>query len=96
MNPFSLKKEKNAGGMSQQLLPYLLIGSLGAGGGTLGHSLVSAQGLTPDQHRTQIERVLDKLENIERHMDERLDKVERELERLKERTREQGRIKSDW
>ena len=90
-------KKKRTGGIQQSLLPYLLVGSLGAGGGTIGHSLFQPAGLSAEQHKLHIDRVLDKLDALDNRLTDKIEKLEDEIEELKyQHKRETGKIKSDW
>ena len=78
MNPFSLGKKAKAT-INGNLMPLLLVGSLGLGGGGLGSQLLTPA-ITPQQLESHINRLLDKIEDL----DERLDKLERGLERVED------------
>ena len=78
MSPFTLTKKTKAA-VSNSLMPYLLVGTLGLGGGGLGTQLLGS-GITPQQLEMHMNRLLDKIEDL----DERLDKLERGLERVED------------
>ena len=92
MNPFSLKKTA-----SSNMLPLMLVGSLGLGGGSLGHSLVQGN-ITPQQLEQSFTRVTDKIDQLERHLDKlegKLDDLEDTLDDYR-RHEHVGTVESDW
>lgn len=92
MNPFSLKKSA-----STNMLPLMLVGSLGLGGGSLGHSLVQGS-VTPQQLEQSVTRITDKIDQLERHLDKLEDKLG-DLEDTLDDYRQHehtGRIESNW
>ena len=93
MNPFTLGKKAKAA-VNGNLMPLLLVGSLGLGGGGIGSQLLTPT-ITPQQLELHMNRLLDKIEDL----DERLDTLERGLERVEddlEDARDEKRIRSNW
>ena len=95
-------KKKPGGGASQSLLPLLLVGSLGVGSGGVGSTYFAKPSVTQEQHRAQIERVLDKVESLEERLQDKLERLEDEIEELKYEQKNRkteaavGRIEAEW
>ena len=87
--------EKPRAALSQQLMPWLLAGSLGLGGGGFAATGFKSAAVTPDQLEQHMTRLVDKIDGLDsklERLDSRLQHVEKDLADLKYQDRS-ARIK---
>ena len=77
---FRPRDRKASGTVSQSILPYLLAGSLGLGGGGLGTTLLKPT-VTPEH----IQRLEDALERAVQRIEDKFDEVEKRLDDLEDK-----------
>ena len=75
---------KTAGGVGQGLMPYILAGSIGLGGGGFAGNALQEK-ITPTQLQAHIDRVVDKLERSEERIKEKLEDLEKELDDVRDK-----------
>ena len=80
----SAQPTKTAGGVGQGLMPYILAGSIGLGGGGFAGNALQEK-ITPTQLQAHIDRVVDKLERSEERIKEKLEDLEKELDDVRDK-----------